>query len=232
MPGLKSWVRKRTQKLLTRVGARLQPGHVHSLNAAVNYLEVGRWLSAHGFSSEPRYPKRAQLHSAIGAAIAAKHVLYMEFGVFGGASLRQWLTLLNNPATTLHGFDSFEGLPEDWDALRKKGTFDQGGRMPKFDDKRVSLHKGWFNETLPGFQLPPHEQLVIHIDADLYSSTDYVLKSLERQMPVGTILMFDEFCDRFHELLAFDQYLTRTGHQYRFLGATENLEQVVFQRTA
>ena len=231
MSGIGNAVKNWTQALLTRVGERLKPCHIHSLNAVLNYLEVGRWLKAHGFGAAPRYSKREDLQSAIGAMVASKCVLYIEFGVFRGASLRQWATLLSNPASSLHGFDSFEGLPEDWDAMRRKGEFNLDGQMPQFNDKRVVLHKGWFNQTLPGFDLPTHDRLVIHADADLYSSTDYLLKTLESRIVPGTILMFDEFCDRFHEMLAFEQYLERTGHKYRFLGGTRNLEQCVFQRT-
>jgi len=41
-----------------------------------------------------------------------KKVLYMEFGVAYGASIRYWSRELKNPTSVFHGFDSFEGLPE------------------------------------------------------------------------------------------------------------------------
>jgi hypothetical protein len=223
-------VKQHARVLLTRIGANLSIGHIHAVNAAVNYLEVGRWLKANGFDSRTRYKTRTELHSALIASIADRQVLYLEFGVFEGASLRQWVAMLRNPASSLHGFDSFEGLPDDWDSLRKRGEFNLDGRMPVFDDRRVVLHKGWFDETLPGFELPPHEQLVIHLDADLHSSTDYVLKVLEPRIMVGTILIFDEFCDRFHEMLAYEQHMERTKYRYAFLGGTEHLEQCAFRR--
>ena len=55
------------------------------------------------------------------------------------------------------------------------------------------------------------------IDADLYSSTSCVLGRLRNEMPVGTLIYFDEFNDRFHELKAFDEFLTEAGMEFRLL---------------
>jgi hypothetical protein len=223
--------RRGLQSLLTRVGEHLEPHHVRQLNAVVNYLEVGRWMRSRGFVDFPRYRTRQELHAAAAADIAREIVLYLEFGVWEGASLRLWSALLENPSSFLHGFDSFEGLPEDWDGFRRKGTFALNGRLPEFTDTRVVLHEGWFSDTLPGFESPRHERLVVHLDADLYSSTDFVLRTIERLIIPGAVLIFDEFCDRFHELRAFHEYLERTNAAFRAIGATENLEQVAFCRT-
>ena len=224
-------LRRLAQVALTKIGARCSPSHIRNLNAALNYLEVGRWLKSNGFDSSPRYPTREALYAALGARVAAERVLYLEFGVYEGNSMRTWSRLLTNPQSSLHGFDSFEGLPEAWDADRPKGTFDVGGRLPSFDDARVELHRGWFEETLPAFALPAHERLVLNMDADLYSSTRFVLDTLRANIDRGTIIVFDEFCDRQHELRAFADFLTETGMTFRFLGATRNLEHVAFERT-
>jgi len=144
--------------------------------------------------------------------------------------MRSWSRLLQNPLTSLHGFDSFEGLPEAWDARRPRGTFSRDGALPTFEDTRVVLHKGWFNDTLPGFALPDHERLVLNLDADLYSSTIFVLHTLAKAIRPGTLLIFDEFCDRLHEMKAFDEFLETTRTHFHFLAGTENLEQVVFER--
>lgn len=225
-------IRTHVQGALTRVGARLTVSHIHKLNSVVNYLEVGRWLRAHGFDAPPRFADRWLMYESLAKPISGKRVVYLEFGVYEGYTLRRWSKLLTNPLSSLHGFDSFEGLPENWDGMRPKGTFDVKGEIPKYDDARVKLHQGWFEDTLPRFTLPDHEQLVIHIDADLYSSTRFILDILRDSIVPATIIIFDEFCDRLHEMKAFDEFLRTTGMRFRLIGATTNLEQVTFERVA
>ena len=212
------------------MGRYLTSRQIQLCNSLINYLEVGRWTEAHGFSSFPRYSTREELYAAVAAPVCNRRVLYLEFGVYRGASLRHWCHLLQHPSAMLHGFDSFQGLPEDWDRLRGAGTFTADGRWPEFDDQRVVLHAGWFKDTLPLFIIPEHEELLIHLDADLYSSTELVLRVLQDNIVPGTIIIFDEFCDRLHELRAFDEYLQRTAQRFMLLGATSNLEQAAFRR--
>ena len=227
---LKDRIRLKAQSALSRLGAHLSLSQIGTLNSCVNYLEVGRWLKANGFRAWPRYADRQQMYSAVGTTIQTESVLYLEFGVWEGSSMRSWSRLLQNPLASLHGFDSFEGLPEAWDARRPRGTFSRDGALPTFEDPRVILHKGWFDDTLPAFALPEHERLVLNLDADLYSSTIFVLRTLAHAFRPGTLLIFDEFCDRLHEMKAFDEFLEATRMRFQFLAGTENLEQVVFER--
>jgi len=74
--------------------------------------------------------------------------------------------------------------------------------------------------------------LVVNLDADIYSSTAYVLNFLKSSMPVGTFLYFDEFSDRLHELRAFDEFLSATEMHFRVVAASKTLTHVAFQRTA
>jgi len=48
----------------------------------------------------------------------------------------------------------------------------------------------------------------------------------------GLNSVLDEFCDRMHELKAFDEFLNETGMKFRALGATKTLEHVAFERTS
>ncbi|MEW6281242.1 MAG: class I SAM-dependent methyltransferase, partial [Candidatus Eremiobacterota bacterium] len=70
---------------------------------------------------------------------------------------------------------------------------------------------------------------VVHIDADLYTSAHYVLTELGPHMTPGTVLIFDEFFDREHELRAFEQFLERTGARTECIGATSTLTQAAFR---
>ncbi len=219
-----------TQSTLTQIGERLSAQQVHKLNAMVNYLEAGRWLKAHGYENSPRFKDRFCLYTAIGKKIENEKVLYLGFGVWRGVAIKHWCQLLKNPQTSFHGFDSFEGLPEDWNPLCPKGAFDVSGTIPQFDDPRVAIHKGWFDETLPDFILPERDRLVLNIDSDLYSSAKCVLDRLSAEIVPGTILMFDEFSDRCHEMKAFSEFLEANRMRFRFLGGTTNLNRVAFER--
>jgi hypothetical protein len=206
-------------RLCLRMGEHMNPSHLVKLNHAINFLEVGQWMKEHGYSSRnaPRFRDRYDLYSALAQKIEQEVVLYLEFGVWQGASLRSWSNLLRNPLSALHGFDSFEGLPEAWDRF-PKGTFAVKGGLPQFDDPRVLLHQGWFHETLPDFVLPAHERLLLNLDADLYSSTRYVLETLREAICPGTIILFDEFHDRQHEVKAFSEFMETHRMKFRLLG--------------
>ena len=146
--------------------------------------------------------------------------LMLEFGVYTGTSLA---AIAKRAGQTVHGFDSFEGLPEDWSYFQKRGRFGLGGSMPSFSEPNVELHKGWFDATLPEF-LALHTDPVrfLHVDCDLYSSTKTVLESLGSRVVAGTIIVFDEYLnypgwDR-HEFKAFQEFVNEGGRRYEYLG--------------
>jgi hypothetical protein len=217
---------------LTRAGELLSPHLIYNLDSTVNYLEVGRWMRASGYDTACRVGRREQLFDMVAAHVAQRDVLYMEFGVYQGDTIRYWSELLRNPKSKLHGFDSFEGLPENWLPQRPKGHFSLQGQVPQIDDPRVKFFPGWFEQTLPDYTLPAHDVLVLNFDADLYSSTIFVLNAVERAIVPGTYIYFDEFNHRSHELRAFREFIERTGMRYSLLGATRCLDQVLFQRIA
>jgi transposase InsO family protein len=221
------------KQLLTRVGAHVSARTIHRVNAALNYLEAGRWMKAHGFAARRRVRDRREIYEQVAAEVGAARALYLEFGVHRGESMRIWSGLLRHPEARLVGFDSFEGLPEDWNLDDRRGTFSTGGAPPVLPDSRVEFVRGWFEATLPGFTPPPHERLVLHLDADLYSSTATVLRALERWIVPGSFVLFDEFADRMHELRAFDEFLrTHPGWRFRLVASDEILARVAFERVS
>jgi len=190
-------------------------------------------MHEHGFDVRRRYDRREQLYDVVGQEVGHRAVLYMEFGVWQGEATRYWSKLLRNPASRLHGFDSFEGLPEDWETGKKRaGHFSTGTQAPEIDDPRVRFYKGWFNDTLPKYEMPTHEALVLNMDADLYSSTIYALNALSRSIVPGTYIYFDEFYDRLNELRAFNEFLAAGKMQFQLIGATRNLVHALFRRVS
>ena len=117
----------------------------------------------------------------------------LEFGVYRGASIRWFLSELT-PECNVCGFDSFEGLPTQWRYGMPKGEF-RVGAIPSITAPNLRFVKGWFEETLGPFlaatSLKP--RLVLHMDADLYTPTIFVLRTMRDLLIEGTVLIFDEF---------------------------------------
>lgn len=122
--------------------------------------------------------------------------LFLEFGVFKGATINH--AAEHNPNVTIYGFDSFVGLPENWDLGGKfaaKDVFHLHGKLPKVKDN-VHLINGFFDKTLKPWLLEhPGDAGYINIDCDIYSSTKYVLTTLNNRIVAGTYIIFDELCD-------------------------------------
>lgn len=146
--------------------------------------------------------------------------LVLEFGVYRGASLRLIAAGLQG---AVHGFDSFEGLPEDWTSTQHKGRFSLGGAPPGGLPEQVQLHKGWFSDTLPAFlEAHPGPVRFLHVDCDIYSSTLTVLDLLAARLVPGSIVVFDEYLNypgwQQHEHRALVEASARHGFGFRYFG--------------
>ncbi len=228
----KDW--KQAPKLaLTRLGAHAGQPLIYNLNGAFIYLHVGWWLRAHGFDVPRRLSSRTELFDLIAAEVGDREVLYLEFGVHAGASMRYWSRILTNPRSRLHGFDSFAGLPHDWTLEgHPRGYFSTNGNVPAIDDPRVEFFAGWFDDTLRTYQWPEHEVLVVMLDADLYSSTVTALEAVRDHLVPGSYLYFDQFHHRADELRAFAGLVDEHDVEFRVVGATRELSSVLFRRVA
>lgn len=151
---------------------------------------------------------------------APQQGLVLEFGVEKGDSLR-WIARHTDRA--VHGFDSFEGLPNDWRGTKEtRGKFDRRGRLPSVP-RHVSLHVGWFDQTIPPFlAAAPDPVALLHIDCDIYESTRTVFDLLGERLVPGTWIVFDEYFNypgwRLHEFKAFQEWIAATARRYRYAG--------------
>lgn len=154
------------------------------------------------------YDTRWLFWNEVATRLKNEPVLFLEFGVWKGESVAWFSKSLANPDSRFIGFDTFTGLPEDWTERVKKGTFSTSGLLPDLKDERVSFKKGLFSESLPACldelkSLMPGRRVIVHLDADLFSSTLFVLCTLWPVMKEYEVLFDEFFGEESLALLAF-----------------------------
>jgi len=186
--------------------------YVRALQRTVDYIDKAM-PDALGLESQ-----RQVIEHALAAVTIEGH--YLEFGVFTGGTIRFMARCIGN--RTIHGFDSFEGLPEAWTGFNlARATFSRRGRLPRVPGN-VQLHAGWFDDTLPRWlEANPGPVSFIHIDCDIYSSTRTIFGQLAERIVPGTVILFDEYFNypnwEAHEFKAFQEYVAEHGVTYRYL---------------
>ena len=202
-----------------------------------NTLSLTKWVASQDikntrndfFTFKRHYPKRYKLYRYVSERfdLINNPFTYIEFGVAGGHSFRWWVSQSSHASCRFYGFDTFEGLPEAWGTFNKS---DMSASMPAIDDTRVKFFKGLFQDTIPEF-LRGYDQTnemlkIIHLDADLFSSTLHALTSIAPYLRKGDILIFDEFNVPNHEFLAFRIFTESYYINTRLIGAVNNYLQV------
>lgn len=200
--------------------------------------KTSKWIHAHKdirFNDFPTrsfdYNRRYDLYSEIiKNEQLNKAIDYFEFGVFQGKSFRWWMEQINHTDARFYGFDTFTGLPEAWGPF-KKGDLGNNNTIPEIDDTRHTFYQGLFQQTLPEFlaKYSGNKRKVILMDADLYSSTAYVLHSFSPYLKAGDILFFDEFNVPEHEFKAFSEWTQIHYLDYKIIGAVNNYYQVAIK---
>lgn len=205
-----------------------------------NLLELTKWISRQKKSNEilndfytpfRDHSKRFKLYEHISAKenLAQQQINYLEFGVYKGSSFNWWINTNKNLDSKFYGFDTFEGLPENW------GTYAKGemnANLPNISDGRAKFIKGLFQDTLFDFTdtHPLNEgRLILHLDADLFSSTLFTLSTLARYLKKGDIIIFDEFNVPNHEYFAFKVFTESFYIKSELIGAVNNYYQCAFK---
>jgi hypothetical protein len=152
--------------------------------------------------------------------------LLIEVGVFQGESINIIADdrSRRGDARTIHGFDSFEGLEEDWSGEGLgEGFFNQGGKLPAVRSN-VRLYKGWVKDTLAPFLAAQPDPAIgmVHIDTDTYTPAQHVLQIVLPHLVPGSIIVFDELIGypnwREHEFRALNEIVPR--ERYEFIAFT------------
>ncbi len=214
---------------------------ISPLRLIVNTLELSRWIEKnnrrdilnHFYTPLYDYSRRFSLYKYLFEKKELRNIkfTYLEFGVAGGDSFNWWLKNYKKNDSKFFGFDTFEGLPESWGIFYDKGEMNSG--VPKLNDERAAFFKGLFQDTLIPFcnanKKYLEQKLIIHMDADLYSSTLYILTSLAIYLKRGDIIFFDEFGVPNHEFLAFKNFAESYYIKYDVIGVVNNFMQVAFE---
>jgi hypothetical protein len=178
-------------------------------------------------NSLPRCGDNQQIADAC-RMIDPRYTHVLEFGVHHGGTLRSIKGALEGRQVEIFGFDSFEGLPEDWvdtsgsvvDGM-VKGHFSMNGNVPVIEN--VVLFKGWFEDTLPVYLQAGKPIALLHVDCDLYSSTKTVLHGLNHLIMPGTMIVFDEWIyfynpeNNDHEQKAFYEWARDNDREFELI---------------
>ncbi len=216
--------------IFTLAGLRACNGDKRAFNELLEY----------GFSNEPlmrsiewvlSLPKMPEIHfnrwSIYDRAIALSDSqrAFYEFGVWMGDSFSY---IVPNFAAGF-GFDSFQGLPEDWGVV-PRGTYSSRGRVPDIENSKFIV--GEFTNTLPTFFADKQPMAgLMNFDADLYSSTITALTNARPVIDKSTTLVFDEFIVNNNweqdEFKALNEFCEDNGFDYEVVAISLFTKQVV-----
>jgi O-methyltransferase len=129
----------------------------------------------------------------------------VECGVYNGGSAAVLASICTRSPLNrrIWLFDSFEGLPQptlkDGDKAPEYASWCHGDlskvreilQKLSIPEARVSIVKGWFQETFPAVQIP--EIALLHIDADWYESVKLCLENFYDCVRPGGFIVIDDY---------------------------------------
>jgi len=173
--------------------------------------------------------------------------LWLDFCI-GNTNATTGHIISNSPDDVIiYGFDWFQGLPEDWiegdNKTYKKGEFRAVnnpeaviGFAKSLEErfKKLRAVVGLIQDTLPLFVVEYDDVCAfVHVDCDLYCTSDVILSTLRDRIVSGTIIAFDEFWgyDNYldGEYKAFMEFIDVTGHEYEFIAHVANKRQAAIK---
>lgn len=197
--------------------------NLYYLTKLSHWIYVNRKIE-NDFPCKWNYERRYTLYEKVMKEEKVNEAInYLEFGVASGKSFSWFLQQNKNEESRFYGFDTFDGLPEDWGDF-KKGAFSNNNKPPEINDRRGEFYQGLFQQTLPVFlkNFNSSKRNIIMLDADLYSATLYVLTSLAPYLKKDDIIFFDEFAVPTHEFKAYSDFTQSYYLNLQLIGAANN----------
>lgn len=172
----------------------------------------------------PTHSRRRELWKYAASLVPDPSLPWAEFGIGEGESF-DWFGLTKPRGNTLLGFDSFAGLPEPWSG---HGVGHWRSDVYRADRRDIKIVAGLFADALgrPDAQAALAPQLgLVHLDADLYSSTKTILERTSDRIGPGTVIVFDEFYAYAgwtdNEARAFREFVHERGVCFEYLARAD-----------
>jgi hypothetical protein len=189
-------------------------------------IALGSWYKSNFKSEIDPVSHRFELLSLALEELKGNFV-YLEFGVASGDSMRHVANkALKMNGVGLHGFDTFTGLAESHHDAVLIGSFDQLGVTPQIEG--VNWHVGFFQETFFGNEDYLDNKLIVMLDADLYSSTRYILEKISTKLKDGDFIYFDDLHIPNQERLALTEAL-RKGLKLKLVSRSKEGRSALFR---
>lgn len=159
-------------------------------------------------------------------SVIPKDGTLLEFGVFKGTSINFFSDLIARKGDTriFNGFDSFDGLQEDWSGhFRPAASYSLESLLPPVNSN-VNLVKGMVQDTLLPFieKNTVTEIAFLHVDTDTYTPCKYILENTVHLWRPGTIILFDELIGypgwKDHEFKAWQELLAMRAIEFEYIG--------------
>ena len=221
---------KKIKQMIESVG-----GHFNKRNRPINQVSVIDIVNAESkiesanfirsnFSQALLFDQLEDIHNYIITQLDTEGLL-LEFGVYSARSIKRFSKqLVNlNDKRIIYGFDSFQGIEEDWHRFPAKLKSSFKIAPPKVPSN-VKLVIGKVQETFENF-LNQHQNEKIafmHLDMDTYTPTKYVLNKIKPLLTKGSIILFDEFYGfpnwKSNEYKAFTEVFDENEYKYLAFG--------------
>jgi len=122
-----------------------------------------------------------------------------ELGVYKGGSalLLSEVFSTSSPQKTVHLFDTWEGMPMDFQEYESFSGFDFSDitytevKENLKNCRNVQFYKGMFSNTFPSVTVDAF--CFVHIDCDIYSSVKQCCEFFYSRMVSGGIMLFDDY---------------------------------------